>query len=266
MANDNWGDRARVGMFIVGAEVVPEAEWWAMAPVGVSIHAARVTAPAPWARRRANGEAVDLAPDLERGARQFAAMALSSVVIAHTSSSIMGGPGWDDAVMRGLDALLPPDTAITTNGLDCTSALRHRGVRRPFIVFPPWFTDDAMRAGVAYFTGKGMRGLPPFRQVPEPRWADVPPEGLYRALMHIQQRSDLLHEQIVANCPPAADGVLIVGTGLRCVGIIDALETELQRPVVTANQASLWRCLGLAGVEAPVSGYGSLLAGSRESA
>lgn len=47
---DNWGDRARFGMFIVGNEAVPEAEWWAMAPAGVSIHAARVTARAPWAR------------------------------------------------------------------------------------------------------------------------------------------------------------------------------------------------------------------------
>ena len=50
MSNDNWGWRARIGMFIVGNEAVPEAEWWAMAPAGVSIHAARVTARAPWAR------------------------------------------------------------------------------------------------------------------------------------------------------------------------------------------------------------------------
>ena len=26
---DNWGDRARFGLFIVGNEAVPEAEWWA---------------------------------------------------------------------------------------------------------------------------------------------------------------------------------------------------------------------------------------------
>ena len=41
--NDNWGWRARIGLFIVGNEAVPEAEWWAMAPSGVSVHAARVT-------------------------------------------------------------------------------------------------------------------------------------------------------------------------------------------------------------------------------
>jgi maleate isomerase len=79
--------------------------------------------------------------------------------------------------------------------------------------------------------------------------------------MHIRQDSGLLFDQVVANCPASADGVLIVGTGLRCVGIIDELESRLSLPVVTANQASLWRCLGLAGVDAPVVGYGRLLAG-----
>ena len=49
---DNWGWQARIGMFIVGSEVVPEAEWWAMVPLNVSVHAARVTARAPWARWR----------------------------------------------------------------------------------------------------------------------------------------------------------------------------------------------------------------------
>ena len=77
MSNDNWGWRARVGMFIVGNEAVPEAEWWAMAPPGVSVHAARVTAKSPWAMWRANKTEVDLADgdglvDRDRGPRRAA--------------------------------------------------------------------------------------------------------------------------------------------------------------------------------------------------
>ena len=56
--NDNWGSKARLGLFIVGNEAVPEAEWWAMMPTGVSLHAARVTARAPWATWRHNGGAM----------------------------------------------------------------------------------------------------------------------------------------------------------------------------------------------------------------
>ena len=106
MQNDNWGWRARIGLFIVGNEAVPEAEWWAMTPGGVSVHAARVTASAPWARWRDDRTGVDLADDLLRGCRQFAAMRLSAVVIAHTSSSVVGGKGWDAAAATALSAAL----------------------------------------------------------------------------------------------------------------------------------------------------------------
>ena len=72
MSKDNWGRDARFGIFIVGNEVVPEAEWWAMAPEGTSIHAARILAAAPWASK--SGDQITLAPDLERGAAAFKGM------------------------------------------------------------------------------------------------------------------------------------------------------------------------------------------------
>ena len=53
--------------------------------------------------------------------------------------------------------------------------------------------------------------------------------------------------------------MLIAGTGFRCVAIIEALERDLARPVVAANQASLWRALRLAGLRDAIQGYGGLL-------
>jgi maleate isomerase len=190
-------------------------------------------------------------------------MALSAVVVAHSSSSIAGGEGWDEAVTACLRSRLRPETAVTTNGMDCVNALRHCGVRQPFVIYPPWFGEGTMAAGVAYLAGLGFAVGGSMRHVPEEKWASVPPDALYGEMMHMEQRADLLCNQIVAACPPAADGVLIVGTGLRCVGIIDRLEAALDRPVVTANQASLWICLRLAGIDTPVEGYGRLLAGRR---
>lgn len=116
MQNDNWGDTARFGIFIVGAEAVPEAEWWAMAPAGVSIHAARVTAKAPWATWNEDRSAVTLSADLQRGAEQFASLDLSAVVVAHSSSSVVGGAGWDAATVAALSSHLSSVTRITTNG------------------------------------------------------------------------------------------------------------------------------------------------------
>src|SRR5438093_389744 len=43
------------------------------------------------------------------------------------------------------------------------------------------------------------------------------------------------------------------------VGVLDLLEHDLGKPVISSNQASLWRALRLAGVREPVAGFGRLL-------
>jgi maleate isomerase len=257
--NDNWGFRARIGLFIVGNEAVPEAEWWAMAPPGVSVHAARVTARAPWATWHADRSGVDLADDLLRGARQFAAMRLSAVTLGHTSSSVIGGKGWDDAAVASVSAVVGDSMVVTTNGLDTLAALKAAGVKRPFLVLPPWFGDDTVQAAVGYYADHGVAPVGRHRYDPGRKWQHLAPADLVSRGLGFEQEIEPLAAQIRAGCPNDADGVLIAGTGFRCVAILEALEQELKRPVISANQASLWRCLRLAGVKDAVAGYGKLL-------
>ncbi len=257
--NDNWGWRARIGMFIVGGEVVPEAEWWAMLPPDVSVHAARVTAPTPWARWREDRTGVDPEDDLARGSRQFSTMRLSAVVVGHSSSSFVGGKGWDEAAVESLSPILGPDVVVTTNGLDCLAALRASGVQRPFLILPPWYNDETVARGVRYYEDHGVAPAGHLRHDPGRKWRDLPPGELVGHGLGVEQEVEPLYARIRSSCPAAADGVLIAGTGFRCVAILDALEQDLKLPVLSANQASLWHCLRLAGVRSDVSGYGTLL-------
>ena len=259
IARDNWGWRARIGMFIVGNEAIPEAEWWAMAPPDVSVHAARVTARAPWLRWRDDRSGVEPEEDIVRGCRQFAAMDLSAVTIGHSSSSLVGGKGWDEASVAAMTPLLRPGTIVTTNGLDTLAALRAANVRRPFLVLPPWFDDRTVAAGLAYYADHGIAPFAHHRYDPGRGWRDLAPGELVGQGAGYAQNVEALFQQVRTHCPVAADGVLIAGTGFRCVGILEALEQDLQRPVISANQASLWHCLRLSGVHATVEGYGSLL-------
>ncbi|KAF0128115.1 MAG: maleate isomerase [Xanthobacteraceae bacterium] len=261
MQPDNWGSRARIGIFIVSREVVPEAEWWAMCPPGVSIHAARVAAPAPWANWRADRSGVELAPDMLRGCEAFRAIGPTVAVLAHSSSSFVGGPGWDDAVIAAMAGKLSPDTTATTNGLDTRLALAHLGVSRPFLVMPAWMTDRLIESAVTYYAAFGIAIPAASRYVPPAPWRDIAPQHLYDRGMATAQETDLLLDQVCRECPPEADSVLLAGTGFRCSRIIKAIEARLGRPVVAANQASLWRALDIAGVKAPVAGYGRLLQG-----
>jgi maleate isomerase len=247
-------------MFIVGSEAVPEAEWYAMAPPHVSVHAARVTARAPWAKWNTERSDITLEPDVTRGAQQFASMRLTAAVIGHSSSSFAGGKGWDEAVVTNLSNILAADTQATTNGLDCMAALRTVGIQKPLLVLPAWFGDKIADAGMRYCTEHGCSPAAALRYDPGPKWRDVPPAELYPRGMGFEQEIDPLYDQIIAACPPSADGIFIAGTGFRCVAIIDKLERQLGLPVITANQASLWHCLRLSGVETKVRGYGRLLA------
>lgn len=259
LQNDNWGTQARIGMFIVGSEAVPEAEWWAMLPPNVSVHAARITASTPWASWQEDRKAVELSDDLARGLQQFASMKLSAVVIGHSSSSFVGGEGWDEAVVETLSCGLEDTVAVTTNGLDTFAALRASGVRRPYLILPPWFNGKTVGLGLRYFADHGVELAGHLSYDPGPKWRDKPPGDLYGLGMGFAQEVEPLYDQIIAGCPSAADGVLIAGTGFRCVAILDALEKELKIPALSANQVSLWHCLKLAGVQTDISGYGKLL-------
>ena len=67
------------------------------------------------------------------------------------------------------------------------------------------------------------------------------------------------HGWVAEHAPPEADAIVIAGNGFRAVGAIAALEEDLGRPAVTANQALLWGALRAAGADpGSISGYGRL--------
>ncbi len=57
---------------------------------------------------------------------------------------------------------------------------------------------------------------------------------------------------------PGVDTLFISCTGLRTIGVIEDLESELGIPVVTSNQATFWDALRIARVNAARPGFGSL--------
>src|SRR3546814_7316769 len=115
-------------------------------------------------------------------------MRLSAVVVGHSSSSLVGGQGWDEAVVRSLADVLPAGVSVTTNGLDCMAALRASGVRRPFLVLPPWFDEATMAAGVAYYAGHGFEPAGHMRYDPGRKRRDLPP----RAEEHTSELQSLM--------------------------------------------------------------------------
>lgn len=59
----------------------------------------------------------------------------------------------------------------------------------------------------------------------------------------------------------ACDGLFISCAGIQISPVINLIEKELRRPVVTSNQALVWHCLRLLGLPDRTAGFGALLAG-----
>src|SRR6185436_9142403 len=70
---------------------------------------------------------------------------------------------------------------------------------------------------------------------------------------------DALFELGMRGFDKRADGLVMTCLNTRSHTVIDRLEQELGKPVVTSTQATLWHALRLAGIAGPVAGYGRLL-------
>jgi len=55
-----------------------------------------------------------------------------------------------------------------------------------------------------------------------------------------------------------AQAVFLSGLGMPTISILDTLEQELGKPVISAASAMMWQALRLTGVRDRVSGYGRL--------
>jgi maleate isomerase len=247
---DGWGWRARIGVLTPHADIGPEAEFRAMAPDDVSIHAARV----PLGVYSPGGEmdptiahdpvrAFADPPFVDDAAELLAAAPLHVIAYGFTSSSYVRGAA-DDAELK---SRLEKRTRRIPVVIPCTAAvvaLRALGAKKLALVDPPWFSVELDQQGARYFQSQGF-------DVVYSGPAGLPSD---QRAIHPGQ----LYDWVRTHTPKSAEAVFIGGNGFRAIGVIRALEEDLARPVLTANQVAFWHALRLAGVHASVRGYGQL--------
>jgi maleate isomerase len=238
---DGSASRARIGVLTHDDSTISESELWTMAPDGVSLHTSRIYFP-------------DLAtfadpPGPENAAELLARLPLQAIIYAWTVGSyLLGTVGEQELVSRveqhskGIPVLMSAPAA--------TAAFRALQAERIALIHAPFFTDDFDEKGTAYFQERGFEvvhvsHLMPPVEVPHPNTgsAATPAE---------------IYEWARSHVPSSAQAVFIGGNAVRAIGVIAALEEDLRRPVLTANQVSLWHALHTAGTEARVNDYGQL--------
>ena len=252
MAKSRWSDSIdthRVG--IVWPEAVQAghlAELELFVPSGIELDIEPVDSAPPLGDDGITlGHVEGIARDsgIGRAARHLAERGAQAVAYGCTSGSYVLGPEGDASIVA--DMRTAAGVPATTTSTAATAALRELGLRRVAVLSPH---VDALNERLRAYLEAG--GFEVVNMVGLNRRGDI-------EAIEPTETLDLVASSVDS---PEAEAVFISCTGLRTAAIVDELEASLGKPVVTANQATLWHVARLAGISATAPGRGRLLAAS----
>ncbi|GHE36345.1 decarboxylase [Streptomyces cellulosae] len=166
---------------------------------------------------------------LAAGLEELRLAGAEAVVWACTSGSFV--LGWDGARDQVRRLALAAGMPASSTSFAFVNAIREIEVRRVAVgaTYPEDVAQmfaDFLRAGGAEVTGVHSSGIVTAAEVGA--WGE-------RELFALARAADT----------PDAEALLLPDTALHTVAHIPALEKELGKPVLTANQVSVWECLRL---------------------
>lgn len=239
-----YGWRGRIGLIAPSTNTSLEPEFYRMAPEGVGIHVSRVHQAGPQGDQASYQRMAD---GIATAAGLLATAEIDVIAFGCTSCSYYVPPAQLRAAMT--QAVACP-AVLTAEAV--VEALRHLDVQRLGVIGPR--TELVTSREVEFLAAEGF-------QIVSSRCLGLgATEEERRGIGRVPP--DVVHRLAIAADTPDAQAIFVSCTQLPTVLVISRIEAELGKPVITSNQATLWRCLQLLGVRQPVPGFGKLFSKS----
>jgi maleate isomerase len=230
----------RLGLILLATDLTTERDVArAILPEEAGVHATRIAYANPTTPENLRA----MAPRLAAAAGLLVPGApLAAICFACTSASVVIG---EDAVAAAIGLGRPATPVVTPIGA-AELALGTLGARRIAVLTP--YLPETTAPVVAHLEARGF-------------------EVVRAQCLGLEDDRDMARieaDAIVAAAreadAPEAQALFISCTALPAMALVARIEAALDKPVVTSNQACIWRMRHLAGLGAPVAGFGALFA------
>lgn len=236
---DIEGPVAQRGIGIIAPfDMALERELWRWAPLEVSLHLAR-TPYEPVPVSLAMAELVSDPVHLTAATRNVLHVEPEVVAYLCTSGSFIKGIAHERSLRETICRVGAQD-AVTTSGA-LLEVVRHLDLTRISVITP---YDEILTGKLHDFLAEGGCTVVRSDHL-----------GLGGGIWKVNYRT--IAERIVAADAPTAEAIFVSCTNLPTYDIIEPLEQALGKPVLTANQLTMWACLGR--MKLPMMGPGKWL-------
>jgi maleate cis-trans isomerase len=231
------GDVRRIGLLIPSSNSVQEPDFARVLPPGITLHVARMGLSTVEA-----DSTLRIVQEIEAESRKLADVDVDVIMFAATAPSSRNGIGYDRELIKRISAASgKPATTASTALLEALRALGARTIA----LGAPW-SEAVNQTSAKFIEANGFRVLAQ-EALGLVRNLDIgllDPQTAYEVGRRVDR--------------PEADAVMLACGNWNTFGIIERLERDLAKPVITTNQVSLWHALKMLGA-APLSGLGVLL-------
>ncbi len=230
--------RAKIGYVLLATEQTIQDDVMLLRPGGVGIHFTRAAIPDSITSENLAAQ-IDLLADC--ASTLLPDGSLDVVCYACTSGSLVMG---EDRVHEELNKGAP-NAKATSLICGVINALKKSGARKIVVATP--YLDEINSREVVYLEDAGFEVL------------SISGLNLEKDSDMVRVTPDFIARFACSIDRPDADAVFISCGALRSLEVVDQIEQSLGKPVICSNQAMIWECLRLAGIDDRIAGYGSLL-------
>ncbi|SEH59372.1 Maleate cis-trans isomerase [Mycolicibacterium rutilum] len=183
---------------------------------------------------------------LADGVRRLADTRPQAVMWACTSGSFVFGP--EGARHQAAKVAAAAGVPASSTSIAFVDALRHLGIGR--VAVAASYPHDVAEHFVRFLAADGVEVVA------------MGSHGIITAAEVGTLEPDRVCDMVIAADHPDAQAVLVPDTAMHTLAIIDRLEAAVGKPVLTANQVTVWKGLQLAGGAPALPGLGRLFGGT----